>query len=68
MKPLQVSYMPRPGVRPSQTTSMSLPTQADTGINISTLMNLMIPMMIVVMMMKMMMGAMGSVSKPAEAG
>jgi len=41
---------------PQQTTALQ------TGIDINSIMNLMITMMIVVMMMKMMTGAMGSIT------
>jgi hypothetical protein len=65
-QPLQAGSMFFPqqaGAIPMQT------TPAQTGIDISTIMNLMLPMMIVVMMMKMMMGSMGEMGekpKPKE--
>ena len=46
-----------------QVTSLPAVTQeTGTGLNIDSIMNLMITMMIVVMMMKMMTGAMGSIT------
>lgn len=52
---LQLGIFP---MRPAQSTSMPMQVSAaQTGIDISAIMNMMIPMMIMMMMMKMMTGA-----------
>lgn len=53
---------------PQQSTYMTATQPADqqTGIDISSIMNLMLPPMIVVMMMGMMVKAMSSVSRPKQ--
>ena len=61
----QVSAMPRP--LPLQATTV--PLQATTTaqqLDITTILNMMIPMMMIVMMMKVMIGAFGSEKKPTE--
>ncbi len=63
--PLQTTSVPFPQQAPSiglQAGTVPATTGAAEGINIDSIMNLMITMMIVVMMMKMMTGAMGSIS------
>lgn len=61
----QVAVMPRP--LPLQATT--IPLQAATTaqqLDISTILNMMIPMMMIVMMMRVMTGAFGSEKKPKE--
>lgn len=64
IRPLQTTTFPRIGSQ--QATAMQssvIPAQTGgTGLDITSLMNLMITMMIVVMMMKMMTGAMSQIS------
>jgi len=66
MRTLQVTGVPLPRAQQASAVTLqagTLPatTAAQTGIDITELMNLMITMMIVVMMMKMMMGMMKGV-------
>ncbi len=65
LRPTQTTSVPFPQQAPSvslQAGTVPATTAAAEGIDISSIMNLMITMMIVVMMMKMMTGAMGTIS------
>ncbi len=66
LRPTQTTSVPFPQQAPSiglQAGTVPATTATlDTGLDISSIMNLMITMMIVVMMMKMMTGAMGTIS------
>ncbi len=66
MRPLQTTSVPFPQQAPSlamQAGTIPAATPAQDGLNIDSIMNLMITMMIVVMMMKMMTGAMGTLGE-----
>jgi len=65
IRPLQTTTFPRIGTQQAtamQSTTIPAQTGETGGIDMASLMNLMITMMIVVMMMKMMSGAMGSLA------
>lgn len=64
MRAQQVHAMPFPQQAPSvPMQAATIPAQTNgNGLDISSIMNLMITMMIIVMMMKMMTGAMGSIT------